>query len=399
MHSTRRVAIAIQIDRPFPHHQQVLVGVQRFAREKRSWQCVIDEHPGYAISDQHEAPPYDGVIARGFPPLQERLKRQGVPLVNVLYQAHSKGVAGVYADPFRNGQIAAEHLIDRGFKRLLVVFEKQHQHSRLTAKAFADRSDELGVACRVLELNERQMSDPDQWLMVKKDIFDIFDTVTPPTGVFVRSAHFARMMVQYARDYGLHVPHDLAVICHYNVDAIVNVPPQISAIDANFERVGYEAAALLEQMMDGRAVPDQPVFVPPIGVVGRETTDYFAVEDPLVGRALRYVAPRLHEKLRVDDIAYALNVSPRLLQLRFAQAMGMGLSDEIRRLRFEKAKRLLAEPDRQIGSIPKKVGFATLYVMNQVFKRQVGLSPSAYRQKVLGQDNKHRRGQGEGSIA
>jgi len=182
----------------------------------------------------------------------------------------------------------------------------------------------------------------------------------------------------------INVPTDLAVMSVHNIESIVSIPPQITSVDMNYERVGYEAAALLERLINGEAVPDSPTLIPPRGIAGRETTDYFAVEDDLVGSTLRYISKHLNGKLRVQDIAYDLNVSTRLLQIRFSKALGVGISAEIRRLRFEKAKRLLAEPDKPIGSIPKQVGFATPYVMNQIFRRELGMTPGAYRNQALG---------------
>lgn len=385
-HQMRRVAIALRVDQPYPHHQGIYLGIQRYAREHRHVQFVIDEHPAHAFDGHQPSDPYDGVIARASPELQDRLKRMGVPLVNVMFQHHCSGIAGVYPDPRMMGRQAVDHLLDRGFYRLVVMFGQSYRHAVQVSKAFEERAKEAGAQCEVRDLPDGVYREPLDWRRFVASISSVLESITPPTGIFVRNAEAARMIVQHALAKGLHVPHMLAVICEYNIDSIVCVPPQITSINANYDRVGYEAAALLERIIDGEQVPDAPVFVPPLGVVGRETTDYFAAEDELVVEALRYISSRLHEKLRVDDIAYALNISTRYLQIRFSKALGRGVSDEIRRLRFEKAKRLLLEPDRLIGSIPGQVGFATPYVMNQVFKRELGMTPSDYRKKVLGGD-------------
>lgn len=386
MPKQRRVGIALEIDQPFPHHQEVFLGIQRYVREHPHWQCVIDEHPGYALHRRPYVAGYDGVIARAPKAVQDRLKRAGVPLVNVVPDFHRPGVASVYSDAQIVGRQAAEHLINRGFNRLLAVYDDTYRQPRVVAKALDDFARQAGVDCRLRAIKEGYYREGPDWVAFEKDIFDALGGIKPPTGLFITNASAARLVVQHASANGLRVPHDLAVICQHNVLSMVNVPPQITSIDLNFPRVGYEAAALLEQMMGGEPAPHDPVLVPPKGVIGRETTDYYAVEDEVVAEALRYISSRLHEKLRVEDIAYVLHISTRSLQQRFRKAMGVGPSDEIRRLRLEKAKRLLLEPDRQIGSIPREVGFATLYVMNQVFHRELGMSPGAYRKSVLSSD-------------
>lgn len=381
----KRVAIAVEVDQPYPHHHDVYLGIQRYAMEHRHWTCLIDEHPGFAMHRRKKlVAGYDGVIARASKTMQRRLKRAGVPLVNVMYASHTKGLAGVYLDTAAAGRQAADHLIDRGFARLVAIVERSYRQSRRFAQAFASCADESGVACKVFEIDEGVYRDTTQWLRFEKSILEAIEDITPPTGLFITNPSAARLVVQHVQARGLQVPHDLAVICQHNVNSILGVPPQITSIDSNLQRAGYEAAVLLEAMMDGQPPPDKPVMIPPKGVIVRESTDFFAVEDELVAAALVFISSRLTDKLRVDGIAYAMNVSTRLLQMRFDQALGISVSDEVRRLRFEKAKRLLAEPDRLIGSIPEQVGFATLNVMNQVFHREIGMSPGAFRKTVLG---------------
>ena len=234
-------------------------------------------------------------------------------------------------------------------------------------------------------MEEGLYRDRGEWDHLQRVIKQFFDRMEMPAGLFVQNGSFARLIIQEALARGLHVPHDLAVICQFNVNLIVDTPPQITSIEANYERVGFEAARLLNRILDGQPVPTAPVFVTPLGVIGRETTDYFAVKDEVVAEALRYISSRLQQPLRVDQIAYELSISPRLLQQRVAKALGRGISDEIRRLRLEKAKRLLTDPARLIGSIPKEVGFESANVMCRAFQQALGMPPRDYRKTLLGE--------------
>lgn len=119
-------------------------------------------------------------------------------------------------------------------------------------------------------------------------------------------------------------------------------------------------------------------------MIARESTDYFAVEDQVVSGAMRFIAANLEHPLRLEHIANEVAVSPRLLQLRFQSALGRGVSAEIRRLRLERVKRLLADPDRPIAAIATQAGFTSPAMLSQVFRRELGTSPSAYRNALLG---------------
>ena len=380
---SRRVAIALQIDEPYPHHQEVFAGIGRYAQERGDWECLIDEHPAYdARRRQGPAKQYDGVIARAKPQLQRRLQRLGIPLVNTLFQTNRPGLPGVYADPWAMGRMAAEHLIDRAFRRLCVLVDRRHKHAWETCQGYVRRAAEANVSCTVHHLPEESYIDPVYWLRLERSLIEVLKELTPPVAVFAETAPVARLMVQLARARKWRVPHDLAILCAHNLKAVVSVAPQISAIEPNYERVGYEAAGLLDRLMAGKEPPPEPIYVSPRGVIARESTDYFAVDDKVVATALHFVSGRLGKPLRLREVAAAATVSPRLLQQRFRAGLGRSLSAEIRRLRIESAKRMLAEPDRQIREIAALCGFRNSDIMGQVFRREVGATPRQYRKQV-----------------
>jgi LacI family transcriptional regulator len=175
----------------------------------------------------------------------------------------------------------------------------------------------------------------------------------------------------------------MAILCAHNLKAVVSVAPRISSVEPNYERVGYEAARLLDRLMAGDEPPSGPIFVAPWGIIARESTDYFAVDDAVVAAALHFVSARLGKPLRLKQIADAVMVSPRLLQQRFRAGLGRSVSDEIRRLRIEAAKRMLTEPNRQIGEIAVLCGFRNSDIMCQVFRREVGATPRQYRKQSM----------------
>lgn len=88
----------------------------------------------------------------------------------------------------------------------------------------------------------------------------------------------------------------------------------------------------MDRLLRGESAPEAPILVPPKGVIVRQSTDFFAVDEPVVAAALRFISGQLAEKLTVDRIADAMGVSPRALQLCFDAALGRPISDEIRRL-------------------------------------------------------------------
>jgi len=380
----RRIAIALEIDEPHRRHQDTFSGVRMYQREHPHWECYIDEHPlDWEEAGDPDHPAYDGIIARVSTDFIARMRRNGIPAVNVHYQAHRPGVASVLPDPIRTGQAAADHLIALGMPRLCFITDKSHKFFSDAWQAFQQRADEEGVPCSPSFFKEPPYRNRKGWLRMKRDVRNCIAQIAPPVGVFAATAPLARVLIQTAQTKRWHVPRDMAVLAGRDLAAVVEVEPKISSIEVDYHRIGYLAAQLLDEMIDGKPVPDEPIYVPPAEIKARESTDYRLVNDKVVSQALHYIADHLEDKLTVEGIAYALNISTRQLQQRFADYLNTGISAEIRRLRLEKAKRLLAEPDRQIISIPQAVGFNSANAMNKIFVRELGMSPSAYRKQIL----------------
>lgn len=387
----KNIAIALRIDEPYPNHQLVFEGIQRFARERPDWNCLIDEHPGFQSSQRGKNyPRYDGVIARADDAMQARLKRMGIPLVNTHYQHSKPDEPGVYSDPAAMGQLAADHLIDRGFRRVVIMIDDRHRHSNEIVRAFQKRVEEEGVSdYTFVKMAEETYEQASYWINIEKLMSKNLDTFVPPVGVFVETAPHARLLVQMGLARGFHVPHDLAVLCHHNHKAVVEVSPQISSIEMNHEVIGYKSAEMLDQLMQGAEIKKPLVVVSPVGIIGRESTDFFAVQDPVVSEALQFISSRLTQKLRIDDIAYALAVSSTQLKQRFTASLGRSVGEEIRRLRLEVAKRKLADPGQLIADVAKASGFTNADILNQVFRRELGMTPSHYREKIHGEKFNH----------
>jgi transcriptional regulator GlxA family with amidase domain len=69
-----------------------------------------------------------------------------------------------------------------------------------------------------------------------------------------------------------------------------------------------------------------------VGIVARRSTDFFAVDDEVVRRALRFMDANFHEPLSVDAVANAVSVSRRTLENRFRNKLGRTVAGEIQRL-------------------------------------------------------------------
>lgn len=118
-----------------------------------------------------------------------------------------------------------------------------------------------------------------------------------------------------------------------------------------------------------------------------------AVEEPqqqLVDKLLLYMQtqrPYLEPNITVERLAQRMQISPKLLSSTINSQLHKNFFEMIGCYRLEEAKKQLADPqqrERSISDIMKGCGFNSKSVFNQNFKKNVGVTPSHYRQQHLG---------------
>jgi LacI family transcriptional regulator len=156
------------------------------------------------------------------------------------------------------------------------------------------------------------------------------------------------------------------------------VRPTLSSLDLDARRIGYEAAQLLAQKMAGKD-SGEIVQVPPSRVVVRQSTDHMAISDPDVVQAMHFIRDYACSGINVYRVAEEVGLSRRGLERRFQQFLGTTPKEEITKVRIEHAKSLLAHTDQLNERISRKIGFASLAYFTTAFRREVGMTPNAYR--------------------
>jgi LacI family transcriptional regulator len=179
---------------------------------------------------------------------------------------------------------------------------------------------------------------------------------------------------------GLVFDYEVAIVGTDNDDLLCQMArPSLSSVANPTEKIGYEAAALLERLIGGLPPPDGPILLPPLGVVSRQSSDTLAIDDPDVVAAIRLLRARSHQPTSVVDILRALPVGRRTLERKFQKALGRGVSQEIRRIRMERARQLLVDRNRSIVEVAERAGFSSARHLSVAFRAQMGMSPTAYR--------------------
>jgi LacI family transcriptional regulator len=203
-----------------------------------------------------------------------------------------------------------------------------------------------------------------------------------PIGLMACNDIRGQQVLNACRAVGVAVPDDVAVIGIDNDEVLCELSsPPLSSVVANTERIGYEAAALLDRMMKGGKAPKHPIVIGPLGIVTRRSTDVLAIEDRHIAAAVRFIRERACDGVDVGDLLQAVPLSRSTLERRFYKVLNRSPKEEILRVRMNRAKQLLAETDFPLSWIAEKIGLEHTEYLSVIFKKRTGMTPAGFRAK------------------
>lgn len=106
-------------------------------------------------------------------------------------------------------------------------------------------------------------------------------------------------------------------------------------------------------------------------------------EPAMITRAKDYIKTNQGEDLSLGQVAKAVNTSTFYFCKMFKKATGLNFTEYLSRVRVEKAKNLLLNPNLRVSEIAFEVGFQSLTHFNRVFKKIAGESPSEFREHLV----------------
>jgi len=380
MRKTKRVAIAFQFR--VSHMMLTLRSVLAYGR-RQGWTFDISPDTSNTPITVWNGWSGDGMLTLIETPAEARAAREmHIPVVNLSGVFRQTGLPRVMVDSEAMGRLAAEHLLECGFRRFGYYGAKRVWYSQQRKKGFMDRIEAAGGECSVLDtasdINTRRA-----WRHWQDPLEAWLGTLRPPVGVLTPTENRGMVLVQACLRLGLRVPHDVAVIGVSNCTEICEAcPVPLSSISRSAEEVGRRAAELLDRLMAGQAPPTEDVLVPPDGVVQRASTDVLAVEDPHVAQAAHYVREHVEEVFGIERLLSVVPLSRQWLTRRFKESLGVAPYEFICRTRVRRAKQLLSgEKKLPMGQISRACGFSEPRRFRLVFQRLTGMTPAEYRQQ------------------
>lgn len=379
----RRRQVALLIETSNAYARGLLQGIVHYIREHRPWSFHLMEQ-----GRGDDPPPWlanwdgDGIIARiETPRIARAVRKAGVPTVDVSAARLVPELPWVETDDAEIARLAAEHLLERGFKHFAYCGDARFNWSAWREEQFRAR---IAVAAGTLHVFEAPVAAGD--VAAEAAALRRWVTALPkPIGIFACYDIRGQQVLDACRSAGLAVPGEVAVLGVDNDALLCDLAaPPLSSVIPNTHRTGYEAAALLDRMMAGKKVRPVAHLIPPLGVAARQSTDVLAVDDREIARAVQFIREHACEGINVSDVLGMVPLSRRVLEARFKHLLGRTPREEILHVRLERVRQLLAETDLALYQIAERTGFEHVEYLSVVFKRETGRTTSVFREAARG---------------
>ena len=227
-----------------------------------------------------------------------------------------------------------------------------------------------------------------------------------PCGIMAADDEIAATAISICRLSGIDVPNDIAIVgVDDNESLCENTVPTLSSVRPDFQQGGRFAARLLARMIHGgRSVLRETVFgVSGItrrgstrvfkrrdaevsatvfgvsGITRRGSTRVFKRRDAEVSAALERIWAPDGVSLSPKDVLAGFSCSRRNAEIRFRQATGKSVLEEIVAARMSRAKTLLEGTTLSIPEIAAQCGYRYSTNFRDAFRAATGLNPLAWR--------------------
>ncbi len=369
-------SVAVCVDTRDGAGRKRLYGVSQYARS-RGWRMMLVRQSGSRGVQEVKRLKPDGVIAYiADRRLVETTRRLGIPLVDTALGELSIPLV-VSLDNDAVGCQAAEHLASLGLASFGYCGVRGPLASEERRASFAQhlalRGRNLNAFSQHLVEGESRMEPLIRWLQ----------RLSKPMGVLTFDDKLGERVLSACRWCHLSVPHEVAVLGIGNDELMCEVSwPRLSSISFPTQRLGFEAAEMLDQAMQGHTVREGLRRIQPTGVAVRASTDMLAVEDALIRSAVEFIRKHAGKAIGVKHVASALDVSRRTLDRRFADALGRTVHDELTAVRMQLARNLLTDGAQTVAEIAAACGYESAPSFSRAFRRQSGCWPTDYRNQV-----------------
>ena len=381
-----RVALLIESSRTYG--RGILRGIAQYARVHGPWSFFTAErelHSG--VPDWLAAWEGDGIIAR----IEDRrmaakLLKLGLPVIDVLGQASLPGIPAFDTDASAVAKLTADFFLQAGFDHFVFSGYQGVPFSDRREAAFVAYLTAKGKRVAVMPAERKYTGAANiqaielQGMSAESHIAQWLQRQPRPLALFACNDVRAQQVLNACREHGIPVPEEIAVVGVDNDDVLCSVcDPPLTSVEPDAERLGFEAAALLDRTLRGERPSPVRTAIPPARLVERTSTDVVAIDDPVMVQAIRFIRNEVGRGIAVKDVLAHVDRSRTDLEQRFHRWLRTSIRSEILRRRLARVGTLLQETDLTLNEVARQAGFATAAHLCRLFQQNFHQTPTEFR--------------------
>jgi LacI family transcriptional regulator len=385
--SGRIPRVAILVETSTDWSRRVIVGIRQYIRTHDFWHVFIEPR---GVDERLELPAGwqgDGVIARIVNlEMAQKLAQNArrIPVVNVsaIQIPNSPVFPRVNSDVAASAQLAVGYFVERGFRNFAYLSLLGLEYASRQQIAFAEAVAKTGGKYFVRAIKTHAGAQTPDWNLQIGGLAAWLKTLPKPVAALTWSG--GREIIHACDAAGLRVPEEVALLSGSDdfLCDMSRVP--ISAVQSACETIGSEAAALLNHLMNGSRPPKQPLLIPPLRVITRQSTDTLAITNPHLAKALAFIRENAARNINVQNVAHHAGISRRLLEKRFWASLGRTPAAHIRFIQLDRAKQLLMDTNLNIEQVSEIAGFGSPDHMAFLFRKKFNITPLKFRKEAQG---------------
>ncbi len=374
--------VFLLIDSARAYERALLKGIARYSQVYGPW-IFFHEGPFWERHSRQDLlermKSADGIIMREGPFMQDILKLRIPAIVSNYATERIVGAPNIVSDHVAVGRMAAEHLIERGFRHFAFCGYPELFWSNQRCEGFTRRITEAALEWTAYRPPRTIRQ---HWKKELPFMMEWLEKLPKPVGLFTCVDERSQQVAEACKKSGLRIPDEVAILGVDNDEMICMLSSTpLSSVAITAEKGGYEAAAVLNRLMKGKKHGGASIEISPSHVVTRTSTDIVTVADDHVARALTFIRDNSRRELQVKDVALAAGLSRRVLEKRFRKVLNRSVYEQIRHERVGLIIKLLADPTLRIADIADALGFPDAAHIARYFRSQTGMSTAVYRRR------------------
>ena len=276
-------------------------------------------------------------------------RQNGIIALAQDYKERFTNIPNITGDYRKTGQMGAEFFLTKGFRHFAFYGYRDAVWSKERCEGFRECIAAHGFGDNFSAYQHESIDN--LWLYDAPPLLAWLKSLPHPTALMACDDNQGNRLTELCKANGISVPDQIAILGVDNDEIVCNLSdPPLSSINHSIVRGGFEAAKLIEQLLNDDEASPQDVVLRPVNVVDRLSTDFHATDD----RHIRTVLDHIRQHLA-------------------------SIHKYIFHLRMERFAQLLQDSDAPLAELAAQAGISDLKNLSRQFKALKGTTPNKFR--------------------